>query len=64
MATTLHSKFVKLKTELVKKLDLEKSNRFDLIEIIDQYLKYAMAIGYDKALKDVAEGIDIETYLD
>jgi hypothetical protein len=58
VGANLHNNLVKMKTEMIKELNLNDTGRGDLFEIIDRYLKYAITVGYEKAMSDLAQGID------
>ncbi len=56
MPKTLHNHLVKLKTELFKELKFEQGDG-DSWELLDRYLKYAITVGYEKAMLDLGANI-------
>lgn len=60
MGATLHSRIVRLKSELIKRLELDDEEKTEAWEIIDTYVKMAITVGYEQALTDLGEQITVE----
>ncbi len=60
MGATLHSNIVRLKSEMIKRLDLEAEEKSEMWETLDMYVKMAITIGYEQALKDLGEQVTVE----